>query len=141
MTVSNGGGQEMQAITSQEVQATIKEMMTEEELHALEVRMTIKKALMMIPYMEESNYKKFTVERQFEAEYMRLLSSVLESKLGDDAPFEWELAAIVAKGLANTRAAVLEKVLDKPKEITMSSLIGEQFSYEDYIDSQFVKRY
>ncbi len=131
----------MQAITSQEVQATIKEMMTPEELQALEVRMTIKKALMMIPYMNEGPYKQFTAERQFEAEYLKLLSSVLESKVTEDSPFEWSLAAIIAKGLADTRAAALEHVASKPTEITMSSLIGEQASLEDYIDSQFVKNY
>ncbi len=131
----------MQAITSQEVQATIKEMMTPEELQALEVRMTIKKALMLMPYIEAEPYKRFTAERQFEAEYMRLLSSVLESKVTEESPYEWSLAAIVAKGIADTRAAALEQAANKPKEITMSDLIGEQTCFEDYIDSQFVRKY
>lgn len=130
----------IEAITSQEVQATIKEMMTEEEIKALEVRMTIKRALMMIPYMGETAYKRFTAERQFEAEYMKLLSSVLVSKLSDESPFEWELAAIVAKGIADSRAATLEHA-DKAKGINIEALIGQEVSYEDYIDSQFVRKY
>ena len=122
----------------QEVQATIKEMMSAEELNALEVRMTIKRALMMIPYMSESSHKRFTAERQFEAEYMRLLSSVLSSKLSDETPFEWELAAIIAKGMADSRVAMLEQA---SREINLGTLIGQEPSYEDYIDSQFVKKY
>lgn len=131
----------IEAITSQDIQATIKEMMTEEELKALEVRMTIKRALMMIPYIGETAYKQYTAERQFEAEYMRLLSSVLESKLTDESSFEWELAVIVAKGIADSRAAALEHAADKRREINIEALIGQETSYEDYIDSQFVRRY
>ncbi len=127
----------IEAIT-QEVQATIKEMISAEELTALEVRMTIKRALMMIPYMSESSYKRFTAERQFEAEYMRLLSSILSSKLSDESPFEWELAAIIAKGMADSRVAMLEQAA---KEINLEVVIGQETSYEDYIDSQFVRKY
>jgi hypothetical protein len=131
------GDKMIEAIT-QEVQATIKEMISAEELTALEVRMTIKRALMMIPYMSESSYKRFTAERQFEAEYMRLLSSILSSKLSDESPFEWELAAIIAKGMADSRVAMLEQAA---KEINLEVVIGQETSYEDYIDSQFVRKY
>ena len=128
----------IEAITSQEIQATIKEMMSAEELHALEVRLTIKKALTMIQYAEGGGY---TAERQFEAESLKLLSSVLESKLTDESPFEWQLAVLVAKGVADSRAATLECAQDKVKEINLDALIGQEITYEDYVDNQFIKRY
>ncbi len=128
----------IEAITSQEIQATIKEMMSPEELHALEVRLTIKRALTMIQYAEGGGY---TAERQFEAESLKLLSSVLESKLTDESPFEWQLAVLVAKGVAESRAVMLECAQDKVLGINLEGLIGAEVSYEDYIDNQFVKRY
>ena len=128
----------IEAITSQEIQATIREMMSAEELQALEVRLTIKRALTMINYMEGGGY---TAERQFEAESLKLLSSVLESKLTDESPFEWQLAALIAKGVAESRAVMLESAKDKVLGINIESLIGQDTSYEDYIDNQFVKKY